>query len=174
MAAPSAARRGAGTRTGSTSGAAVEVVGMKEFRRELKKLDDPKAWSKELSRANKEIAKKSVGWARAVAMGMGGPQAHFAGALRARGGLAGARIAVADGNANAAFWGAKQRTGWNAGNETPNLPRWVGNSWSVGVSGQGPYAINDAIAANKARIIDAYADAIDDIARRAFPSTSTG
>ena len=98
---------------------------------------------------------------------MGGPQRHFAKAIRARGGVAGARLTIGDTNAYAAFWGAKQRTGWNAGNSTPNLPEWVGNSWKVGGPG-GPYAINPAIRNHMDDILKAYREGIDALMDEAF------
>lgn len=149
---------------------AVKVVGLAELRKELRKLDDPKAWTKELGRANKDIARKAQAWSSAAASGMGGPFAHFSGAIRARGGVTGARLAVQP-QSNATFWGARKRTGWNAGNDgRPQHPKWVGNSWDVAVAGTGPYAINNALAAHVSDIENKYGDAVDDITRRAFPS----
>ena len=92
---------------------------------------------------------------------MGGVQAKFAGAITGRGAASGARIGLSGNKANAAFWGAKQRSGWNVRNDTPNLPEWVGNSWDVGGAGQGPYAINDTIAKRTDEILEMYGDAID-------------
>lgn len=177
MAAPSRGRLSTRERTGATSGPAVQVVGLKEFEKALKPLEGGKGWRKELSTAHKDIARKTVGWATALAVSKGGLLARASGGLSARGGVAGARIAV--GKAvpsrhggrfvpNNAFWGMRRVTGWNFGS-TPNQPRWVGNSWSVGVAGQGPYAINDAIASNIQRIVDMYGDAVERIAAEAFP-----
>lgn len=148
---------------------AVHIIGLDQFRAELKKLDDPKRWNKELGKAQRDIAKKVAAWSSGAAAAMGGPQSHFAGAIRGRGGVSGARVAVARPEANAAFWGAKQRTGWNAGNEAANQPRWVGNSWDVGGAG-GPYAINSTVRERMRAIEDMFGDAIDDVARRAFPT----
>ena len=170
MPAPSRARRGAGTRSGGSAGVAVEVDGLADFRRELRQLEEPRQWSAKLGRLHRELAQKVAGWASFTASGMGGATGHFAGALAGRGSVTGARIQVANPAANAAFWGAKQRTGWNAGNDTPNLPEWVGNAWDVGVAGQGPYAINDTIAAKGPEILDMYGEAVEDIASAAFPN----
>lgn len=175
MAAPSRGRRGAGDRTGSTSGAnlgggRVVIVGLDDLRRELRRLEDPKGWTKKLSGLQRTIAREAAGWARSEAAGMGGPFAHFANAIRGYGTVSGARIGIGNGNANATFWGAKKRTGWNAGNGgKAQHPSWVGASWDVGVHGQGPYAINQAIANHLPDIIDRYSEGIDDITRRAFP-----
>lgn len=167
MAAPSKGIRGPGTRSGSTSG--VEVLGLSAFRKELRQLEDPKPWTRELGKVNREVAKQGAEWARAAASAMGGPQKHFAGAIRGYGSAASARIAIKDQDAYAAFWGAKQRTGWNAGNQTPNQPEWVGNSWDAAVRGQGPYAINDALATRIRQLEALYINGINDITRRAFP-----
>lgn len=167
MAAPSRAIRGPGTRSGSTSG--VEITGLRAFRKELKTLENPRQWTTELGRLNRTIAKEAAAESRSAAQAMGGPQRHFAAAIKGYGSAAAARVRIADENAYAAFWGAKQRTGWNAGNQTPNQPEWVGASWDVAVRGQGPYAINDTIAENADRYADMYGDGLMDIARRAFP-----
>lgn len=175
MAAPSTRRRGAGTRTGSTSGAAVEVQGLAELRRELRRLENPREWTKELGRVQRDVAKKAAGWAQTSAKGMGGPQSHFATAIRGRGGVTGARIVVARPEANAAFWGAKKRTGWYARyrysqSTGQQHPRWVGASWDVAKAGEGPYAINASLAARMPEIERMYLAGIDALTKRAFPT----
>ena len=64
----------------------------------------------------------------------------------------------------AAFWGAKKRTGWYADpryrKSKRQHPIWVGNSWQAGAKGQGPYALNDAIADNRDRIFELFSDAV--------------
>jgi hypothetical protein len=185
MAPPSARRRGPNSRTGSTSGAdldkAASVVGLKELRRELKKLENPREWSKELAKVQRTVAQDVAAKAQIKASGMGGVQKHFAKAIRGRGTVLGARIAVGGrksrnggAEANAAFWGAKKRTGFYAryrfkDSTAQQHPTWIGNSWDVAVKGQGPYAINDAIAEELPETIDKYADAVLALTRRAFP-----
>ena len=176
MAPPSASRRGPGTRSGSTSGAAVQVVGLKELRRELRRLEEPREWTKALARIHREVAKATAETARSYATSMGGSQKHFARAIRGYGSAPGARIAIADDRAFAAFWGAKQRwTGWNARNGDagrPNQPEWVGNAWPIGERGYGPYAVNDAIADRLPWIEETYANEVDDLMKRAFPNAA--
>lgn len=46
---------------------------------------------------------------------------------------------------------------------------WVGNTWTPGVAGTGPKAINDAIAATSDRMVEAIGDEIDKLTARAFP-----
>ena len=150
------------------SGPGVQVRGLAEFRRELKKLDNSRTWTKELSKVHQAIGREVRGWSRGIASGMGGTHAHFAGAITGGGGVTGAKVGVGRPAANAAFWGAKQRTGWNALNKSQNQPSWVGSNWEVGAPGQGPYAINQAIHSHMERIIDTYGDGVDTIAGRAF------
>lgn len=146
----------------------MEVIGLREFAAELRQLQNSRRWLQELGKSQREIARKVAGWSRFAASGMGGPQRHFASAIAGSGGVTGARVQIADPNAYAAFWGAKQRSGWNVGNETPNLPRWVGNAWDVGVAGQGPYAINETVATRTDEILRMYGEAIDRITADAF------
>lgn len=149
---------------------AATIVGLPEFRRELRKLDNPRVWTKELGTIQRDLAKAVLRWSQAEAAGSDGATRHrpFIRALSARGNQREARILVRNPAANAAFWGAKQRTGWNAGNSTPNQLPWVGNSWTVGHRGQGPYAINAAIADHMDDILREYRERIGDLAARAF------
>lgn len=166
--APSRGRRSSGTRSGATSGANVETIGLREFRQQLKQAENPRRWTTELGRSQRDIAKKVAGWSQFAASGMGGPQGHFAGAIKGRGGATGAYIQIADEEANMAFWGGKKRTGWYTRYRFKDSPRaqhpaWVGNSWDVGVAGQGPYAINDTIAERLDDIQQMYGEAVDRI-----------
>lgn len=168
MAPPSRSSRATRGREGSTAG--VYLVGWTELRADLKALTDDGRWAKELNKVHNTVAREASADARSWAREMGGSQRHFAKAIRGRGGARGARIAVVDGNAFGAFWGAKQRwTGWNKEREgrRPNQPSWVGNSWDVAVSGQGPIAINDALAEGLPRYMQMFAEGIDDVTRRA-------
>ena len=170
MAPPSASRRSAGVRSGSTSGANLEVVGLKQFRSDLRKMENGKRWVRELGAEQRVIAKRVAGDARFEAARMGGSTKHFADAIKGLGGATGARIQIADDTANAAFWGAKnQWTGWNLESEgrAANQPEWVGNTWEVGVRGQGPYAINDTIAELRTWIEQQYLDGIERVAKAA-------
>lgn len=60
------------------------------------------------------------------------------------------------------------RTRRNLGGK-PQFPKWVGNTWEAGVKGQGPYAINPAVADSRPFIERAYVNAMAQTARRAFP-----
>ena len=157
--------------SGASSGGKIEVVGLKEFRKALKAMDPQ--WPKALRKVHKQIADTGAGLARGVASGMGGVQAHFADALRGTATQTEARISVnGRGGANVAFWGAKRHTGWYARSQfhdsTPQHPPWVGSSWEVAVPGEGPYAINPALAAYRPDIWEAYFQMVLDLAHDSF------
>ena len=150
-------------------GSEVRVVGLIDFRRELKALEGDTNWARELTKVHQKVARKGASAARAEASAMGGQQRHFASSIGGRGLATSARIEVS-GEANAVFWGTKGKgTGWNTEFGTTQNPPWVGASWDTGVAGEGPYAINDAIAKNVEEIVDFYSEMLDDLARRAFP-----
>lgn len=165
--------------SGRTSGARIEriqVVGLDELRKELRNLAEPKGWARELTAAHKLIARDVAGKARAEAESMGGPQRHFARAIRGYGSQTSSRIGIGSASqgqrnwgANAAFWGVKDAiSGWNK-STTPNLTtEWVGAQWDIAI-GQGPVAIVDTIVRETPHIIDRYGDALEDLTRRAFP-----
>ena len=142
----------------------------------LRKMDGN--WDAALSLAHQKIASKGAAYSRAAARGMGGVQAKAASAIGEKHTPARASVAVLpsrylDPMANVAFWGAKKRTGWYAkgryGLNTRQHPVWIGNSWEVAVHGQGPYAINDALATHREELLDQYVIEIDRIAHEAFP-----
>jgi hypothetical protein len=150
----------------------VEVKGLKEFRRELKGVssDLPKA----LRKAQKEIADDVADRARGVAGGMGGVQAKAADAIKGYATQTQASVGFPAGTiAAVAFWGARRHTGWYAAaryaGSTPQHPKWVGTGWEPGVAGQGPYAINDALADFLPELDDRYLTMMEDLAAKAFP-----
>ena len=109
---------------------------------------------------------------------MGGIQARSARAIRGKANMRQASIGITPGKgapmANAAFWGAKRHTGWygNARHRaatTPQFPEWIGNSWDAAVHGQGPYAINDALADHIDELEAIFNAGIANLTRRAFP-----
>ena len=67
--------------------------------------------------------------------------------------------------ATGAFLGAKAY---------PQFEKWVGSSWAVGKRGEGPYAINEAVADKEDEIVEAIADGMDRLARRAYPINKPG
>lgn len=152
--------------------AGAAVVGLKDFRADLKAMDPE--WPKELRKVHKKIADTGARYARAVAAGMGGVQAKAAGRISGRATQSQARVSTGGGIGNVAFWGAKKHTGWFAQSQyaeskAQQHPEWIGNTWDVAEFGQGPYAINPALAAHLPELLDDYLKMIDDLSRRAFP-----
>ena len=148
--------------------AATEIVGLRAFRKELKTLEDPRKWTKALGQLNRDIGKEAADDSRREATGMGHEQGHFADAIRGYGSAASARIAIARAakgqplyGANGAFFGSKQFAQFND---------WVGVGWDVAVRGQGPIAINDAIADNADKYAAKYGDGFMELAAGAFPA----
>lgn len=151
---------------------AVSIPGLRDFRRDLKAVsaDFPKA----LRVAHKQIAADVATAARGKAASMGGVRAKAASKIKGYATPVQASVGFpAGGIAGAAFWGMKRHTGWYAKAQyrgsPPQHPPWVGSSWEPGVAGQGPYAINAAIAGRLDEIIGAFGDAIADITKQAFP-----
>lgn len=139
--------------------------------------------------SNKTVAVAAQGWARAAAASSGNRrQAAMAGAIQARSTDLVARLAISRakkwGAAGPAFWGQKRRFGWYGGwykkqldpqraagfaGGRPQGPAWVGASWQPGVAGEGPYAINDALAAHVEEIGVLYSVGYEAALRAAFP-----
>ena len=156
-----------------TGSETVKIIGLKEFRSALKALD--KQWPKELTKANKTIAQHVAADAQGSAGEYSRMTAAAARSIRGTASQSAAKIAFGGSPpfALAGIMGAKRHSGWYATrghnkSRTPQFPEWVGNTWEPGGSG-GPRGVNDAIRANKDRIVDYYADAIGDLAARAFP-----
>jgi hypothetical protein len=153
----------------------IQVLGLKEFRAELHRMDGN--WDSALSLAHQKIASKGAILSRARAAGMGGVQAKAKSAIGEKHSVREAQVGVfasaLDRMGPVAFWGAKRHTGWYAAGRYSRSPaqhpKWVGNAWAPLVAGQGPYAINDALAAAKNQLLDEYLEMIDRIAKDAFP-----
>lgn len=151
----------------------VEVVGLAEFRAELKALGAE--WPRALTKVHSTIARNTGRLAQAFASSGTRQQAKSAGAIKGSGTQSGAKLSVSGGPAYAAaaFWGAKRHTGWYAKPQyaqvrASQFPKWVGNAWEVGGAG-GPYALNDAIRQYMPELVRDYDRMIVDLAHRAFP-----
>lgn len=151
--------------------AAVRIQGLDEFVAELRAADG--GWPRELGRVHRRIGTMVATEARVFAIGTGPEQAHFANKIEGRGDPRSATVGVRS-IANAAFWGTLRRTGWYAAAKYEGGPRqhpaWIGQTWQVGRVGEGPLAINPAIAHELPRIERAYADAVGELYGRAFPN----
>jgi hypothetical protein len=151
--------------------AAIDVKGGKELRAELRAIEP--ALVREMSKVHKQIAELVKPIAVAKASALGGMAAHFAGSIKSSGTQARSAIGVAS-KANAAFWGSSKHSGWYAQPQyaggPPQFPAWVGNTWDAGVPGQGPYAINDAIAESIPAVMALYDRAVTEATAKAFPN----
>ena len=144
-------------------GRSIEIHGLKELNRELKRVDA--GFPKAMRKAGLAAAAVVTATAQARAAAGTPTQRKAARAIKARAGAGRAAVAVVPSRAIpfafGAFFGAKQY---------PQFDRWVGNTWDAGSRTSGPYAINPAIADTKDEVIDLYATAILEITDKAFPS----
>jgi len=128
--------------------------------------------------ANREVAREVVGWLRRG--GSTPAQRRVADSFRPRATAKVAKVAVfaKGGNAmaNAEIMGTRRRSGWNEHSYTRpspgqivrrrrmgsgakrQHPEWVGQSWTLGQPGQGPYIVRDVIPPRVGEIGDLYAD----------------
>lgn len=177
-------------------GITFDASDLEQFGKDL--TDAQRRLGKERAKSHRQVADLVVRQSHAKAAGMGGQVAHFASAIRPRATTKTARVAVVatskrNAGALAAIWGTKkEHTGWMAGWVGPgkgksgpsyinprkaagyaNSPRntlpWVGSNWQVGEKGEGPRAINEAIADSQNRIDDLYLRGNEAAWRRAFP-----
>lgn len=152
-----------------------------DFRRDLRGIGP--AWPKEVQKVNRKVAETGSALARARATSLGGVWARNAAAIKPRATATFGAVRISPSRAKnsktrgatAAFWGSNQRSGWyanaaHAGSTARQHPPWVGNTWQAGVAGQGPYAINDALAAYGPQLLEEWAQGIDEVTRRAFPT----
>jgi len=168
----------------------VRVEGAAEIDAALK--DSRKAILREQRKANRLVAKKAEGWARADAAATGGgkkgrrsQQAASANAIKGRGTATSARLQVVPGArtpfAAVAFWGMTKRTGFYAryryrASTTPQSQRWVGDDWGPAVQAgdrsAGPYVIADTIIDHRTEIDTIYFDAHAGVVERALKGES--
>lgn len=136
----------------------IEVVGLKEFTRELRRAG--KEFPKELAKAHQEVAGFVVERVRPVNR----QQRKALPGIKAARQQRGAVVVAANTRRNpftiGSFFGAR---------EFPQFPPWIGNQWDPGDSVDGRYGIPFAIHRDIDRIADIYGERIADIARRAFP-----
>jgi len=170
---------------GVSSGYDFKVVprpDIRQVRREIRRLDPEQAGElkKRLKAANKHAADMIAAAAQAKAEALGGIHRRAAPQIKGSNVEKGIRIRVANSKkvpfAVAALWGRKGRSGWyldwtlhmkDLGHPTdggPQFPKWVGATWEPGVKGQGPYAVNDAIAEKRDEIVEQWTRAIERLA----------
>lgn len=159
-------------------GLEIEAHGLKELKDGL--ASARRDLGKEQRKAYKEVGDFVAKKSQAVALRGTPAQRRFAKAIRGRSTTTAARVAVVPGvrlgGAAATFFGAKPltRSGWNArGRRTPGMrpqfPEWVGNTWTVGKYGEGPYVINSTIVTNREEIDKKLRNAPLRALHKAFP-----
>jgi hypothetical protein len=138
----------------------VEVRGLKEFQRELRKLQD-KQVNAELAALNQKAAQLVVDNVRPVSR----QQAKVAGGIRAAKTFKAAVVSTKNTKrtpfAVGAFFGARRYK---------QFQPWIGNQWDPGDSVSASYGVPHAIAAHLDEIVDVYGDGIEALAAKAFPS----
>ena len=148
--------------------AKVTVVGLNDFRRELRRLD--RALGVEMRKIHLKVSKLVAGRARRAAP----PALQTAIRDSATQKAAFVGTVPKPGYALAWIWGARRRTGWYAKgryHDSParQFPAWVGNQWDPGELGGSPYYIGPAINQSIDEVVELYGDEIEDLSRRAFP-----
>jgi hypothetical protein len=145
----------------------LQVLGLTEFRRDLKRVD--RAFGKELRLVHLEVANVVAEAAKA-----GAPGRHKQ-SIKGRATQGAAKVTLLPGRRGDSlirFMGAKRRTGWYAKVRVfkRQHPEWVGNQWEPGSSAGEPYHVGEPI--NQAvnhELLDIYADGLMRLAARAFP-----
>ena len=141
----------------------IEIVGFREFSRELKRLGDDGQWQKDLKAVNWVAAKDIVAAARRRATDGPARKAVNAGALRANKAVNNASVTLKNtGRTPYAFgaeFGAKQYRQFRS---------WRGNQFQGWDGGPG-YFLHPAIREEGPKILDKYMDEIGKLCERAFP-----
>lgn len=142
--------------------AAVTVSGIADFQRELRKAN--REFPRELRKANKNAADLVRDKSRMAAATATRQQAKAARGIGSVAQTRSAAVTVTNGArspfAIGAFFGAKQYA---------QFEPWTGNQWTPG-DGGGPYVIGPAIQRNMDNILDTYGEAVEALAKRAFPT----
>lgn len=143
----------------------VRVIGMRDLRRELKKLPDGS--SKMLNDTNQAAAQFIVDKAEGKADELGGVHAHVFRMNSVRAGRAarGATInlggtAAKHGPAFGAEFGSKAYG---------QFPAWRGNQWAPDEDNGVGYMIHPAFRENREEFLELYSEAVMNMAARAFP-----
>lgn len=140
----------------------VEIRGLRDFRAELRSLD--RGLGRDLRVGLKSAAELVAAEARRRATAEGGVLAKSAESIKAQAVQSAAKISWGSARqpfALGAVMGAKQY---------PQFGPWVGNTWQIGQAGEGPRAVNDAIASREDELIEAVGDVVERLAARAFPT----
>ena len=152
----------------------IRVTGLKDFTKAAKNVD--KRFGREVTKAHKDIAELMTARSQA-ALRSGGRQASaVAKSLRPKATQA---AAILRNLANPPFafgviWGQRRRSGWYAlkryqESGGKQFRPWVGSQYQPGAQAGKPYYVGDAVNASVDEAIDLFGDAVDRIAKEAFP-----
>jgi hypothetical protein len=136
----------------------IQVRGLDQFRKELRQLE--KSFGKELGQVNKRAAEVVATAARAKAVATGGVAAKAAPDIKTAAQQRAAKLvldATRHGYAIGAFTGSKKYA---------QFKPWQGPEIEEGKG----YAVGPAIVETEDEFLDVYGNALEDLARRAFPN----
>lgn len=141
-------------------GGRIDVEGLRDLQRELRAVDA--AFPRELRVANKEAAEIVAKGTRAKFESMGGSAPKVAPTVKALAQQRNASVKIGGGSSV----GGQVAMGNEFGSvEFKQFPSWRGNSTGAG------YALWPTIRETREEVIDFYGDAIDRLARKAFPKS---
>jgi hypothetical protein len=157
------------------SSATVNVKGLDEFRKQLRKLEDAGA-TEQLKEANYKVASFVISRARTAAAGVGHMQSRAAATMTA--GRAQSRATITGGGKVPYFYGAEfgaksnvlRRSRRAAGWAGPG--RWMGYNQFLpwrGSKGNVGYFLFPTMRTESAAIVEMYGDELDRITKDAFP-----
>lgn len=152
------------------SGESLKVIGLREFQREIRKLDD-KGVLDELKDLNVQVAQLVIGTAQSVAGGLGRMEQVAAASLKPA--RQAARAQVSGGGAGVPFFGGAE---FGAGRDQPRIDVGPGpgrgynqfKAWTGNGSNAGRF-LYPAIRQDTAEIVEMYGDALEKLAAKAFP-----
>lgn len=136
----------------------VEVHGLADFQRELRKADA--TLKAELASLNQRVAQRIVDDVQPTSP----QQAKVSKGIKAAKQFKAAVVSTANTRANpfavGAFFGARRYK---------QFQPWIGNQWDPGDSVAASYGVPHSIAKHLEDIVDMYGDGIEEIAAKAFP-----
>lgn len=152
----------------SINGSGVQVKGLNDFRREVKKLADSGALINELKDVNFQVASLVV----SKAQGHASTKMEIAAAATLKAGRQAARAVVTGGSAGVPFFGGAEFGA--AQNQLRNTSRGAVTGWNQFKAWRGSgagagYFLYPAIRDETDKIVDMYGDAMEKIAGKAFP-----
>jgi hypothetical protein len=149
------------------SSVAIDVVGLRDFQRELRSLD--KTFPREMRVANKKAAEPIADDTRASFSSRGGVAPKVAPSVKVKAQQREASISIGGDKypyaMGAEFGGGLHGAGnpTSGGGYTTQFPPHRGNGAGAG------YSLYPSIRKNKEKVVNIYGDLIDDLAKASFP-----